>query len=150
VETELRLEPLRHRQTKGAGTDMPSLTQPRHTPTLRAAAVPVESRSRIFEPSLARGRRSSVGFSTVEGTRIASMKVARPKKAPKGAITQDQAEREFSVGQGSIDRAAHVLARGTKPLIKSVEDGESRWRRSSPDQDENGLGRRRSLELNLS
>ena len=28
-------EPLRHRQTKGAATDMPSLTPPRHTPILR-------------------------------------------------------------------------------------------------------------------
>jgi hypothetical protein len=27
-------EPLRHRQTKGAGTDMLSLTSPRHTSTL--------------------------------------------------------------------------------------------------------------------
>jgi hypothetical protein len=27
-------EPLRHRQTKGAETDMPSLPPPRHIPTL--------------------------------------------------------------------------------------------------------------------
>ncbi len=27
-------EPLRHRQTKGAETDMPDLTPPRHFPTL--------------------------------------------------------------------------------------------------------------------
>ena len=31
------VEPLRHRQTKGAGTDMLSLTSPRHTSTLRLA-----------------------------------------------------------------------------------------------------------------
>jgi hypothetical protein len=31
-------EPLRHRQTKEAETDMPSLTPPRHTPTLRIPA----------------------------------------------------------------------------------------------------------------
>ena len=29
------VEPLRHRQTKGAETDMPGLPQPRHIPTLR-------------------------------------------------------------------------------------------------------------------
>src|SRR6516165_1775122 len=31
-------EPLRHRQTKGAETDMPSLPPPRHIPTLPCAA----------------------------------------------------------------------------------------------------------------
>jgi hypothetical protein len=33
------VEPLRHRQTKGAETDMPGLPQPRHIPTLRIAPV---------------------------------------------------------------------------------------------------------------
>jgi Resolvase, N terminal domain len=33
------LEPLRHRQTKGAETDMPGLPQPRHIPTLPAAGM---------------------------------------------------------------------------------------------------------------
>ena len=33
------VEPLRHRQTKGAVTDMPSLTPPRHIPTLPTAAA---------------------------------------------------------------------------------------------------------------
>jgi len=33
VETEATAAPLRHRQTKGAGTAMPGLTPPRHTPT---------------------------------------------------------------------------------------------------------------------
>src|SRR5271166_4412163 len=37
-------EPLRHRQTKGAETDMLSLTSPRHTSTLR---IPLKSRSLI-------------------------------------------------------------------------------------------------------
>jgi hypothetical protein len=32
-------ELLRHRQTKGAETDMVSLTPPRHTSTLREAAI---------------------------------------------------------------------------------------------------------------
>jgi hypothetical protein len=32
------VEPLRHRQTKGAETDMPSLPPPRHIPTLPTAA----------------------------------------------------------------------------------------------------------------
>jgi hypothetical protein len=31
-------EPLRHRQTKGAATDMPDLRRPRHIPTLPTAA----------------------------------------------------------------------------------------------------------------
>jgi hypothetical protein len=41
------VEPLRHRQTKGAETDMPGLPQPRHIPTLRIfllAANPGEGR----------------------------------------------------------------------------------------------------------
>src|SRR5712664_383201 len=32
-------EPLRHRQTKGAETDMPSLPPPRHIPTLPDSAI---------------------------------------------------------------------------------------------------------------
>jgi hypothetical protein len=32
-------EPLRHRQTKGAETDMPSLPPPRHIPTLPASSL---------------------------------------------------------------------------------------------------------------
>jgi hypothetical protein len=34
VETEARVEPVRHRQTKGAATDLFGLQTPRHTPTL--------------------------------------------------------------------------------------------------------------------
>ena len=33
------VEPLRHRQTKGAATDMPGLPPPRHIPTLPISAV---------------------------------------------------------------------------------------------------------------
>ena len=33
------VEPLRHRQTKGAETDMPGLPPPRHIPTLPTADV---------------------------------------------------------------------------------------------------------------
>jgi hypothetical protein len=36
-------DPLRHRQTKGAATDMVDLTPPRHIPTLPQAAVPDKS-----------------------------------------------------------------------------------------------------------
>jgi hypothetical protein len=32
------VEPLRHRQTKGAATDMPGLLPPRHIPTLPSCA----------------------------------------------------------------------------------------------------------------
>jgi len=34
VENGAMVEPLRHRQTKGAATDMPGLLPPRHFPTL--------------------------------------------------------------------------------------------------------------------
>jgi hypothetical protein len=43
-------EPLRHRQTKGAGTDMLSLTSPRHISTLPTPAV---SCSAVLPSSLA-------------------------------------------------------------------------------------------------
>ena len=33
------VEPLRHRQTKGAETDMPGLPPPRHIPTLPYLAI---------------------------------------------------------------------------------------------------------------
>ena len=33
------VEPLRHRQTKGAETDMPGLPPPRHIPTLPVTAI---------------------------------------------------------------------------------------------------------------
>ena len=33
------VEPLRHRQTKGAATDMPGLPPPRHFPTLPYAVI---------------------------------------------------------------------------------------------------------------
>ena len=41
------VEPLRHRQTKGAETDMPSLPPPRHIPTLPTAAI------HLVEPTVA-------------------------------------------------------------------------------------------------
>ena len=37
VETEVTVEPLRHRQTKEAATDLFSLKPPRHIPTLPEA-----------------------------------------------------------------------------------------------------------------
>jgi len=37
VENGAMVEPLRHRQTKGAATDMPGLLPPRHIPTLPTA-----------------------------------------------------------------------------------------------------------------
>src|SRR5258708_4235083 len=40
VETEAMVEPLTHRQTKGAATDMPGLPPPRHIPTLPHNRVP--------------------------------------------------------------------------------------------------------------
>jgi hypothetical protein len=45
-------EPLTHRQTKGAGTDIPSLTLPRHTPTFMRV-LPFEG----GDPSLRAGVR---------------------------------------------------------------------------------------------
>src|SRR5208282_729356 len=41
------VEPLRHRQTKGAATDMPGLPPPRHIPTLPIAAIRSLSRPSI-------------------------------------------------------------------------------------------------------
>jgi hypothetical protein len=37
------VEPLRHRQTKGAETDMPGLPPPRHFPTLPDAEIQTET-----------------------------------------------------------------------------------------------------------
>ena len=43
------VEPLRHRQTKGAETDMPGLPPPRHIPTLPSPAVdPGYSEGRLW------------------------------------------------------------------------------------------------------
>ena len=46
-------EPLRHRQTKGAETDMPSLPPPRHIPTLPGEAIrgSVETIESALDPS---------------------------------------------------------------------------------------------------
>src|SRR5262245_39719109 len=49
------VEPLRHRQTKGAETDMPSLPPPRHIPTLPVDA-PFQARENVGIVA-ARGRR---------------------------------------------------------------------------------------------
>src|SRR5271170_3549597 len=46
------VEPLRHRQTKGAETDMLSLTSPRHTPTL---PTPVVHRNELVMPAAEAG-----------------------------------------------------------------------------------------------
>jgi hypothetical protein len=44
------VEPLRHRQTKGAATDMPGLLPPRHIPTLPFPATQPSRRERLFLP----------------------------------------------------------------------------------------------------
>src|ERR1700720_4788809 len=64
------LEPVRHRQTKGAATDMFVLPPPRHTPTLPSRAV---RRPRSEWPLMAR-LRSSGGRSDfpVPGLRLTS------------------------------------------------------------------------------
>ena len=41
METEQSAEPLSHRQTKGAATDMLNLKPPRHTPTLPISGRPI-------------------------------------------------------------------------------------------------------------
>jgi hypothetical protein len=53
------VEPLRHRQTKGAATDMFSLQPPRHIPTLHKAAQSL------------RGGMSGAGGRRRNGTRVA-------------------------------------------------------------------------------
>ena len=45
-------DPLRHRQTKGAATDMVDLTPPRHIPTLPRAAVVARSMVGPVRPQL--------------------------------------------------------------------------------------------------
>ena len=50
------VEPLRHRQTKGAETDMPGLPPPRHIPTLPTLATHAVARKRRL-----RGMRISSG-----------------------------------------------------------------------------------------
>jgi hypothetical protein len=42
------VEPLRHRQTKGAATDMPGLLPPRHIPTLPIVIVTSEKGVIVF------------------------------------------------------------------------------------------------------
>jgi hypothetical protein len=43
-------DPLRHRQTKGAATDMVDLTPPRHIPTLPNAVIQLRIFERLFLP----------------------------------------------------------------------------------------------------
>ena len=50
VETGAMVGPLRHRQTKGAETDMPGLPPPRHIPTLPDPATQPSRRERLFLP----------------------------------------------------------------------------------------------------
>jgi hypothetical protein len=45
------VEPLRHRQTKGAATDMPSLPPPRHIPTLPITDAQRHPRTRLRRPA---------------------------------------------------------------------------------------------------
>ena len=47
------VEPLRHRQTKGAATDMPGLPPPRHFPTLPDTAVRCGDPKRRLSPNIA-------------------------------------------------------------------------------------------------
>src|ERR1700732_4980673 len=52
-------DPLRHRQTKGAATDMVDLRPPRHIPTLPTPAVPCS-------PAIGGNRRSAAGAAGAE------------------------------------------------------------------------------------
>ena len=58
------VEPLRHRQTKGAATDMFGLQPPRHTPTLPSADLAGGIRNRVGrepdQPIQHEGSRSSI------------------------------------------------------------------------------------------
>ena len=49
METGARIEPVRHRQTKGAATDRVDLKPPRHTPTLPNLSVRRRGRSGIVK-----------------------------------------------------------------------------------------------------
>jgi ParB-like chromosome segregation protein Spo0J len=58
--------------------------------------------------------------------KMATLKQGRPEKAPNGALTQAEAAKLLSVGEGSVDRAKYVLENGCKQLIDAVESCEIR------------------------
>jgi uncharacterized protein YbjT (DUF2867 family) len=64
--------PLRHRQTKGAGTRMPGLTPPRHIPTL-----PV-----LFQPIAADDVAGVVAEVALAAPRDGIVEIAGPERAP--------------------------------------------------------------------
>src|SRR6266849_6212444 len=79
------VEPLRHRQTKGAETDMPGLPPPRHIPTLPDLAVararrqgPVRGHEDQFRP---------LRLSARYRLRVKSLATATPFSRPIAALT---------------------------------------------------------------
>ena len=97
------VRPLRHRQTKGAATDMPDLTPPRHIPTLPISAV----RLSRLEGQL-RVRRANTAVESEWSLRFADTRTASDPCA--SASQSDDATRQLA---GSIPSG--LLAQIRKP-----------------------------------
>jgi hypothetical protein len=59
-------DPLRHRQTKGAATDMVDLTPPRHIPTLPNPAIRPKTQRTVARSSLLALSHKTDGFLAAE------------------------------------------------------------------------------------
>src|SRR5258708_40059479 len=83
VEPGAMVGPLRHRQTKGAATDMPGLPPPRHIPTLPNSAV-------LTEPSPARSRGVYRGPRLArQGAKVYLSCTARRRKPPSSVANRN-------------------------------------------------------------
>ena len=106
------VEPLKHRRTKGAETDMLDLTPPRRTPTLPVPVVPLAEGFRT--PALCRraGLDAGPAFESLAG---------RKPRGERGAVLIGRDLWDLKVADGS-----HVWLRGPEApsLIAGSEDDE--------------------------
>ena len=113
-------EPLRHRQMKGAETDVFDLTPPRHTSTLPTLAVPVsvESSHLAIVPCGTNSRRSTQPRSG-RSARPKLLRVAlNPRTGPRGGVNRHQ-----PITIGWLE-PSHAAGRGTS----SSREGIRWWR----------------------
>src|ERR1700730_17195827 len=111
------VEPLRHRQTKEAATDMFSLQPPRHLPTLPVAAMPAACRGGRFLGWTGRGRAWS--------TRAAP-DPERPSKPPAADMRGEQHDDHIMEGyklMGSQSRLAGSTQYSSLGLISTSGSG---------------------------